>query len=160
MSEENFELEAQDTSIDYLSVINELKANSVSKLDYETLREENRRLLNNIVNNVPVQQEEPEVKMRSSEDIRDELFNTNKCLSNMEYIGLAVELRDSVLAETGDDIFTVHRPGEVPSEDALASAERTADVFKQCLENCSGDPNMFTALLQQRMQDVAKTGRR
>lgn len=162
MNEEiNANLEAQDTTPDYLEVINSLKANSVSKADYDALREENRRLLDNIVNGSQNSLQEPtEPSMRNSVDIREDLFNSNKSLSNLEFISLSCELRDAVLAETGDDIFTVHRPKEVPSEEALASAQRTADVFKQCIDDSNGDPAMFNAILQTRMQDVAKTGRR
>jgi len=61
--------------------------------------------------------------------------------------------RDAELKETGKDIFCLTKGNQQPSEEAKASAERTADVMKQMIEDSRYDEAMFKAIMDKRVVD-------
>lgn len=61
--------EVDDTTVDYISAIQNLKQNTVDRSKYDELRAENKKLLESIVNGREI--EMPEAKQKESiEDIR------------------------------------------------------------------------------------------
>lgn len=141
---------------DYIETIKKLKENTVSKEEYDKLRAQNKQLLDSLVNGEDIEQ--PSEEVSSIEDIRKELFNPDKELSNLEYASKALELRDRVLEEKGIDIF-VAKNSQYPNE-AAASAERVASVLQQCIDRAEGDSSIFTAELQRRTNDILIPRRR
>ena len=88
MAEEEKEISVtgtvEDNTQDYLAAIKELKQNSVDRSEQDKLRAENKKLIDAVVNGQPGQ-EEPVVSKHSKEqidDLRNELFNSPKELSN------------------------------------------------------------------------------
>lgn len=150
MSDEIKEVETMEN--DYLKVIEDLKANSVKKEEYDKMLEENRKLLNSIVNGQQIQVAEEEPEIESSDFYRNQIDHAQ---TNLDYITAVCNYRDAVLKESGEDIFTLHKPGERVDEFELQAARDTADVFKQCIEDSEGDPKTFNALLQRRFVDTS-----
>ena len=81
--------ETSEGTIDYISAINELKKNTVPKSEYAKLKEENKRLLDNVINGTELpeemksRQEEPKADIAA---LREELYGGKRELSNLEYM--------------------------------------------------------------------------
>lgn len=143
-----------DTAQDYIEKIKELKKNTVSKEDYDKIREENRQLLQSLVEGNPLQEQPAEEKKMTADELRKALFQPERELNNLEYCKLAVELRDAVLEEEGKDIFVADNSQYTPGQDSYDAAERVASVMKDCIEYAQGDSVAFTNELMRRTNDV------
>jgi hypothetical protein len=100
MNEE--EVKTEGMTEDYIQVINDLKANSVSKAEYEAMKEENRKLLKTIVNNEPQQPVTEEEKI-DIQALRNDLFNNEH--NNLEYVEMALKLRKALMDLGQEDPF-------------------------------------------------------
>lgn len=158
MDEQNINTEQVNDAQMYIDQINTLKANSVSKDRYDRLMEENRSLLNSLVNGSANDDAEPEEKPDVAE-IRNKLFS-GKEMSNLEYCTLALQLRDATLEETGKDIFVGSGHNLTPTQEAFNSAQRVADIMHECIEASNGSSELFTAELMRRTNDITLPKRR
>lgn len=145
------------TASDYLKVINDLKQNTVSKEDYEKLREENKMLLDNIANNIPAntEQQQPEEKPVDIDKLRKELFNSeNQDMTNLDYITKAMELRKAIMDNGGADPFLPSGKNIMPTDEDIKTANRVAEVYQHCIDVADGNPDIFTQELQRVTVDV------
>ena len=131
-------------SIDYIEAIKEIKQNSVDKEAYNKLREENKRLLNSLVNgeSVDVKKEEPV----NIDELRDKLFNKES--TNLEYISNALKLREELMKQGKPDPFLPAGKNIIPTEEDIKTADRVAKVLQECVDYADGDSNVFTNELQ------------
>ena len=134
----------------YIDAIRDLKANSVSKERYNKLMEENKNLLNSLVNGevvtavAPAQPELPPIQ-----DLVDEMRGQH--LSDIEFVEKALEFRDRVLEETGEDCFVSKGHNITPTQESYIAAQRTADIYRECLDYANGDNKVFMNELMRRM---------
>lgn len=143
--------EVEDMTPDYLAAIKELKQNSVDRSQYEQLKAENKKLLNSIVNGQEVQVEaEPE--MRDVKDIREDLFNREH--SNLEYVTLALELRNALISKGEPDPFIPVGKQISPTRDDEEIAAKCAQIYQECVDYAEGDSEVFTNELMRRTKDV------
>ena len=142
-------------SVDYIHALNELKQNSVSREQYEKLKNENKELLNTLINGGQVEMIDPSSKP-SIEDLRKELFSNeaaDKGMTNLEFVSKSLELRNAIIDEGGTDPFLpVGRGIELTREDYEA-AEFTAQQFQECIDIAKGNSEVFTAELMRRTVD-------
>ena len=146
----------EDNTQDYLAAIKELKQNSVDRSEYDKLRAENKKLIDAVVNGQPGQ-EEPAVSKHSKEqidDLRNDLFNSPKELSNLEYVTKAMELREALMENGEPDPFLPVGKQISPTRDDLEGAEKVAQVYRECIEYAEGDSEVFTNELMRRTRDV------
>ena len=157
-------LDSQDnaTASDYMEVINDLKKNTVSKEDYEKLREENKMLLKNIANNVPVpSDDESKPEPVDVNKLREELFNTdNQDMTNLEYITKVMELRKALMDRGERDPFLPSGQNILPTDEDIKTANRVAEVYQNCIDIADGNPDIFTQELQRVTVDVAPQNKR
>ena len=73
----------EDNSTDYISEIQNLRANSVSRDDYNKLREENKRLISSLAKGETITQPAPKPDIN---ELRKRVFD-NEHQSNLEYWG-------------------------------------------------------------------------
>ena len=140
-----------DMTPDYLEAIKALKQNSVDRQDYDKLKAENKKLLDSIVNGQAVEVEKgPEY--RDVQEIRDELFNHEH--NNLEYIKLALELRNTLIAKGETDPFLPVGKQISPTREDIEAAERCAQVYQECVDYAEGDSALFTQELMRRTKDV------
>lgn len=146
----------EDNTQDYLAAIKELKQNSVDRSEYDKLRAENKRLIDAVVNGQPGQEEQVVVKHSKEQidDLRNELFNSPKELSNLEYITKAMELREALIENGEPDPFLPVGKQISPTRDDLEGAEKVAQVYKECIDYAEGDSEVFTNELMRRTRDV------
>lgn len=136
--------EEVNDSIDYIEAIKEIKQNSVDREAYNKLREENKRLLNSLVNgeSVDVKKEEPV----NIDELRDKLFNKES--TNLEYISNALKLREELMKQGKPDPFLPAGKNIIPTEEDIKTADRVAKVLQECVDYADGDSNVFTNELQ------------
>lgn len=150
----NTRIEAQNTEVDnnqYIEAINEMKRNSVDRSEYDKLKDENKKLLNSLINGDPYAQQE-KVEKRTAEEIRAELFS--KDLTNLEFIKDALELRQTVIENTGKDIFVADGINITPTQFDYDTAQRVANVLQDCVDYADGNPEVFRAEMQRVTKDV------
>jgi hypothetical protein len=155
-NEKNLELrvdssESYDTSEDYLSVIKDLKKNTVSKSSYDKLREENKQLLNSLVNGETIEQEKP--KEVDIDKLRKELFNEDANVNNLTFISKALELRSALIEKGEPDPFLPIGNRIAPTDEDILKASKVATILEECVEYSQGDSSVFTNELQRRMVD-------
>lgn len=140
-----------DTTVDYIEAIKDLKQNTVDRSKYDELRAENKKLLESIVNGREI--EMPEAKQKESiEDIRKAWLNEDA--SNLEYITNTLKLREALMAEGNPDPFLPVGKQILPTDEDVAAANRVADVLKECVDYAEGDSAVFTNELQRRLVDI------
>jgi len=152
-----------DTATDYIKALEEVKKNSVSKEDYNKLKEENKMLLDAVVNNIPSGESE-EVVVDQPVDIdklREDLFSVdNQDMTNLDYITKAMKLRKALMDKGEKDPFLPSGKNIIPTDEDINTAERVAEAYQHCIDVADGDPDVFTQELQRITVDAVPTKRR
>lgn len=156
MSEEEREQQNPDnepemTASEYISQINNLRENTVSREEYERIKNDNRELAKALINgtgaNIPGITK-PENKP-DLDDLRKKLF-TKKSKNDLEYFTNLLALRDGVMADGQPDPFLpINREFRATAQDE-ADAERIATQIKEAIEYADGDPAVFSNDLRRR----------
>lgn len=149
---------ANDTAADYISAIKEIKDNSVSKEDYLKLKEENKQLLNSLVEGKIPENVDSQIKHKSIDELRKNLARDD--MSNLEYIENALNLREELIKAGEPDPFTPTGHQISPTREDEEEAENTAQVLQECVDLAQGDSNIFTNELQRRLVDVIPNKRK
>ena len=153
IKEEKKEEKQEFDASDYIDAIKKLKENSVDKDLYEKKDQENKKLIQALVDGEQLEKAgEPQAK--SASELRKELFG-NDNLNNLEYVSKALDLRKAVMDEEGYDIFLPYGEKIAPTPDDVEAANRVADAFKKCIEYADGDSDIFTQELQRITVDTA-----
>ena len=145
--------EEQD-NVSLAKALKEARENSVSKAEYEKLREENKKLVSEIINGDGAgngQKPTSEQDETTIEKLREELYGP-KCseLSNLEFWKKTLSLRDKVIKQGDPDPFLPVGAKISPTSEDVEKANNVADVVQQCIEEAEGNSEVFTALLQSR----------
>ena len=156
MSEEEKERQNPDnepemTAKEYINQINDLKERTVSREEYERIKNDNRELAKALINgtgaNIPgitKPEEKPDL-----DDLRKKLF-TKKSKNDLEYFTNLLALRDGVMADGQPDPFLpINREFRATAQDE-ADAERIATQIKEAIEYADGDPAVFSNDLRRR----------
>lgn len=156
MSEEEREQQNPDnepemTASEYISQINNLRENTVSREEYERIKNDNKELAKALINgtgaNIPGITK-PENKP-DLDDLRKKLF-TKKSKNDLEYFTNLLALRDGVMADGQPDPFLpINREFRATAQDE-ADAERIATQIKEAIEYADGDPAVFSNDLRRR----------
>lgn len=150
------------TASEYIQAINEMKKNTVSKEEFDKLKEENKMLLNSLVNDVHTEGEEE--KKEDAVDInklRDELFSTdNQDMTNLDYITKVMALRKALMDKGERDPFLPSGQNILPTDEDIKTANRVAEVYQNCIDIADGNPDIFTQELQRVTVDVAPQNKR
>lgn len=156
MSEEEREQQNPDnepemTANEYINQINNLRENTVSREEYERIKNDNKELAKALINgtgaNIPGITK-PE-KKPDLDDLRKKLF-TKKSKNDLEYFTNLLALRDGVMADGQPDPFLpINREFRATAQDE-ADAERIATQIKEAIEYADGDPAVFSNDLRRR----------
>lgn len=149
----------QDTN-NYIEALKEMKANSVNKAAYDKLKEENKQLLDALINGGQVTQELQKEPV-NIDSIRKKLFSGEAELSNLDYMKTALELREALLDQGSPDPFLPYGQNIAPTDEDIRTADRVAEAIKSCIDYADGDSEIFTNELQRIMVDTSpiKRGR-
>ena len=148
VSEQN---NVENDSNHYIEAIKEMKANTVDKEAYLKLKEENKQLLNSLVNGEEIKGQEPEQK-ESIEELRSKLFGTKrKDLNNLDFVENALKLRNALMESGQTDPFVPNGSKIKPTDEDFAKAKKVADTLQECVDYADGDPDVFTDELKRRI---------
>lgn len=131
--------------------LKEARENSVSKEEYERLKEENKKLVSEIINGEggagngqTITPEKADIKA-----LREKLYGPKSSeLSNLEFWKSTLELREAVIAQEGYDPFLPYGEKIKPTAQDMEKASNVATVVQECIDEANGDSEIFTALLQ------------
>lgn len=152
MSEEQ-NINPNPMEADYLSQIQQLKDNTVSKDDYNRMAEENRKLLKTIVEGGSRNDPEPAAEAVDFEKLRSDFFNPDN--NNLKFAERALKLRKALIDAGEDDPFAPNGIQIHSTTEDYAAAERVAEVLEECVNAANGSSEVFTAELQRRTKDSA-----
>ena len=149
----------EDNTNDYIDQIKKLKENSVSKDDYNKLKADNKKLIDALANGTQIDGVvEPKVSaVENINNLRKKLFSKENGLNNLEYCKTAVELRDALIENGERDPFLPFGHNVLATDSDYESAERVANVMKECIDYADGNDDIFTNELQRRTVDVVIT---
>ena len=155
INESGTEIVNDDTTVDYIATINAMKQNSVSREQYEKLKNENRELLDTLINGGQITNvvEQPQ---KTIQEMRAELFSkeaADKGMTNLEFVSKSLELRDAIINSGGTDPFLPIGKGIEITRDDYEAAEFTAQQFRECIDIADGNSEVFTNELMRRTVD-------
>ena len=152
MENENEELEEkEEEGVDYIKIINDLKANTVSKEAYEKLKKENKQLAESLINGEKAEKEEKEeIDVKK---IEDNLRSKDPRISSLDGFKMALQLRKADLEAGKPDPF-VSVNNRTPSQEDYEQAQRRADIYQECIDYADGDAQLFAQELSRRMVDT------
>ena len=138
-------------NVDYIEAIKEMKQNTVDKATYNKLKEENKQLLNSLVNGETI--DVPKKEEVDIDALRKDLFNNDQ--TNLQYIEKALKLREALLEKGEKDPFLPYGKNIIPTDEDIATADRVARVVQECGDYADGDSDIFTNELQRITVDTA-----
>lgn len=149
----------EDNTNDYIDQIKRLKETSVSRDDYEKLKADNKKLIDALANGTPMDGVvEPKVSaVEKINECRKKLFSKGNNLNNLDYCKTAVELREALIENGERDPFLPFGHNVLATDSDYESAERVANVMKECIDYADGNDDIFTNELQRRTVDVVIT---
>lgn len=141
----------------YIEAIKEMKQNSVSRSEYEKIREENRNLLKSLVNGETIDQHVDKEPV-DIDSLRRDLLNNEH--NNLDFITKAMELRTALLENGEPDPF-IPKGHNVQVTDAdVQTANKVAEAFQHCIDYADGDSGVFTNELMRITQDTFRPNKR
>lgn len=149
---DNTENIVEDQEADYIEAIQKIKENSVDKQKYIDLQNENKRLLDALVEGKQINIENKEESADISE-LRKKLFS-GEDLSNLEYVETALELRDAIMESGGVDPFLPCGDNIKITAEMAEQAQNVAEALRECVDFAQGDSGVFTAQFQRITRDV------
>lgn len=149
--------DVMDDRTDYIEAIKEIKQNSVDKEKYNRLKEENQKLLQSLVNGETIKQDVEPVNVNQ---LRKELFSQDADYNNLDYMTKVMTLRDALIEQGEKDPFLPWGQKITPSQEDVDTANRVAEIVKDCIDYAEGDSAVFTNELQRRMIDTGNNFRR
>ena len=149
----------EDNTSDYIEQIKKLKESSVSKDDYDKLRLDNKRLIDALANGTQLEGKvEPKISaVENINELRKKLFSKGSNLTNLEYCDTALQLREALIENGEKDPFLPFGHNVLATDSDYESAERVANVMKECIDYADGNDDIFTNELQRRTVDVVIT---
>lgn len=141
----------QEQEQDYIQTIADLKANTVPKEKYQKLKDENKRLLDSVINGTTIDVQAPTAEKVDVNALRKKLFSGD--LNNLQYAETALKLRKAILEESGEDIMLPNgKDYEVTPEDQQA-VQNLVDAFEHCIDVADGDNTVFNREMGRVMKD-------
>lgn len=163
VEEENKTEESSDSSVveqksdtsHYIEAIKKIKEDTVSKEDYQKLKDENKMLLDAFAEGKSNPNAEAKVKEEFDFDkARKELFNPEHDLNNLEYVEKALKLRKELIASGKPDPFLPSGKNVIVEQSDIDKANNVAEVLQECIDYADGDSEIFTNELARRTKDT------
>lgn len=137
---------------DYIEQIEQLRANSVSKAEYDKLKAEHNRAMNALINGGQI--DDPVAKPVDKAQLRKELYCQEPNLSNLDYWQKTLTLRKAIIDEGGNDPFLPYGQKIAATAEDKEAAERVATIVQECIDYADGNSRLFTQELDRRTIDV------
>lgn len=153
MENENVEkFESMDT--DYIAEINKLKQNTVSKDDYNKLREENKKLLNSLVNGETIQAQQVEVKP-NVEELIQEVITDHPKWNDLQCAQKLLDLREAMIDSGLVDPWLPQGHDTPIKPDDYYTAAHVEAKLKECINKADNTSSIFLSQLKENMNESA-----
>jgi len=140
------------TADSYAAALKRAKENSVPKKDYEDLKAEHLKLINDMVEgkNPTFNVDTTKPEKVATQDLIKKILN-DRNLSNREFVKTALQMRQQRLEEGKPDVFAPlgHRRPTTHEESLVA--ERVAKELQDCVDR-SNDDAQFNDLLRYKLR--------
>ena len=163
---DEIEQEKEEDNTKYIEALQEVKKNSVEKSKFDALQEENKKLLQALIDGdqVTVEQEAPTPTGDRIKELHKKMFTDDYQGSDLDYCQDALELRDLIIERDGEDAdpFLPHSHDYLITQQDREAANRVASELRDAIELSNGSNKVFIATLQEKMVDSApmKSGKR
>lgn len=138
----------QDTN-NYIEAIKEMKANSVSKDAYIKLQEENKKLLESLVQGETI--ETPKAAATEEKvDLAALREHLSEAESPIDYCKTSLKLHEETLKQTGVNDYLPNGKKIRPTKEDEEKAELFINTIKECIDYADGDDQLFIQELQRR----------
>ena len=127
---------------DYLEQIKKLKENSVDKSLYDKAMENNRKLLEEIVNGRKREEPAPVEEKVDIQQLRKDLYG-GKEMTNLEYWQKTLALREAIIDAGKYDPFLPYGHKVAPTYEDRQRLENLVNVVQGCIERANGDSKIF-----------------
>lgn len=146
--------ETETTQTNYIEAMAEMRKNMVSKEEYNKIVEENKQLVQAMVNGETIQvaNPEPEVDVNA---LRKDILT--KDMTNLEYATKVLDLRNELLKRGENDPFLPYGHNYTLEDNDVISAEKAASALQHCVDVAQGNPDIFQNELQRIMVDTVPT---
>ena len=157
--EEKKEKKPEPSNVELAKALKELKEKTVSKEDYEKLKNENKELVSQIINgDGGAGNGQPTPEKVDIKSLREELYGPKGAdLSNLDFWKKTLQLRQAVIEQEGYDPFLPHGAKIKPNEQDIERAEAVAKTVQECIDKSEGSSEIFTAMLQQETANDSPT---
>ena len=154
--EENVNVVVEDNTNDYIDQIKKLKESSVSKDDYNKLKADNKKLIDALASGTKIEGKvEPKIDaVENINNLRKKLFSKENGLNNLDYWKTVVQLRDALIENGERDTFRPFGHNVIATDSDIETANRVANVMRECIDYADGDSDIFTNEFQRRTVDV------
>ena len=136
------------TAEEYAAALEKVKKNTVSREEYEKLRAEHSTLIEKTANGELISEPEPEADTRDYKQIAADFLKNNEGATNLDRATELLKYRDKMLKAGKYDPFTPNSKFKATTQSERETSERVADVLRECVEKCGGDPEVFNQLLE------------
>lgn len=139
---------------DYIAAIKELKENSVDKGKYDTLKAENKKLLDALVNgsDIDTQSSQPELGTRLE---YYKAYKENKFNTDLDFWTNFLNLREATIREYGKDPLVTGNYGLTPDGEKVEPAygeqeamDNLCNGIAQMIDEAQGDASVFRVLFE------------
>ena len=140
----NSEVEVDETQ-KYIDTINQLKATSVPRNDFDKIRDENKKLLEALVNGKTEESASAEAPAKPSiQELRNKAYGKgSENLSDLEYVTTVLDLRDALLEEEGVDHMIPAGKKYSPDLNDQHCAQKAYEALRHCVDVADGDNEVF-----------------
>lgn len=137
--------QGNDETQKYIDAINEMKANSVPRSDYDKIRDENKKLLEAMVNGKTSESSSTEDTTKPTiQELRDKAYGKDaEKLTDLEYVTTVLDLRDALLEEEGIDHMIPQGKKYSPDYNDQFCAQKVYEGLRHCVEVADGDNDVF-----------------
>lgn len=140
----------------YLDEIQKLKEERVPKTELEKLREENKQLLESLLNGKEPEKEEENPEGPTIQELRNKLYGKgSEDLTDLEYIEGTLLLRQKLIDEEGIDPFVPMGRKYSPDANDIYCAQKLAEGFQHCVDVAQGDNTVFLNEITRITKDTA-----
>ena len=156
MADEEIKRNEEDVvdNTDYIAAIKELKENSVEKGKYDTLKAENKKLLDALVNGSDIETESSQPELGTRLEYY-KAYKENKFTTDLDYWTNFLNLREATIREYGKDPLVTGNYGLTPEGEKVEPAygeqeamDNLCNGIAQMIDEADGDPNVFRVLFE------------
>lgn len=152
-------VEANDTALDPIEALKEIKQNTVSKEEYNKVVQERNKLFNAFANGQVVnKEEEPAPAPANIHELDMSIYGEEVDpykIGDLGYFQGLLNLRNALIEQNNEDIFVPAPQGKwSPKPEDFVDAQRRADIYQECINAADGDPQAFTNELKKHIVDL------